>query len=139
VLLLLLYVAIGVRWNDLLKLNIGVVNWLLLAIWILMNALLCWDVRPSQDLALAVVALAGGWVFESWGTHTQLWSYFTGDKPPLWILPAWPVAALATARIAWAIESALAQRQMNFTIPYWLLMALFTISPTFAIRGVWVS
>ena len=134
--LMVLYVAIGVVWNDLLRQNLPVVNGFLIAIWITMNALLCWDVRPSQDVTLAIVALAGGWLFESWGTHTQLWWYFTGEKPPLWILPAWPVAALATARIAYALEAALAQRQMNFVIPYCLLMAAFAGS---MIRFLWPS
>jgi hypothetical protein len=39
-------------------------------------------------------------VIESWGTHTGLWRYFTDERPPLWILPAWPIAALAIDRLA---------------------------------------
>lgn len=129
-------VAVTIVWNDLFRANLGVVNWFLIAIWVFMIALLSWDVRPAQDLALAVVALACGFGFEWWGTHTQLWSYFTGESPPVWILPAWPVAALATARFAFGLEWVLSRRPMNWSVPYWLLMALFMAG---MIRFLWPS
>ena len=122
-----LYVTIPLVWKDLASQNLQVVNWFLIAIWIFMSALLCWDVRPAQDLALAVVALAGGVLFEGWGTHTNLWWYFTGEKPPLWILPAWPVAALATARIASLVDRALLGRAVNWKAVYWLFTAVFIV------------
>lgn len=53
-----------------------------------------------RDLPLALVGLVGGGLIEAWGTRTALWTYFTHETPPLFILPAWPMAALATARVA---------------------------------------
>jgi hypothetical protein len=125
-LLVIVYITVGALWNDLLRQNLGVINWYLVAIWVTMNALLCWDVRPTQDIALALVGLVGGLGFEWWGTNTQLWSYFTAQKPPVWILPAWPVAALATARVAFALERVLSLRKANWQILYWVSMATFT-------------
>ncbi len=93
--MILVGTAVGCRWGDLLRQNAEDINWLLLATWAAMTALLCWEVQPVRDMALGSVALAGGLGFEWWGTHTGLWAYFTGEKPPAWILPAWPVAALA--------------------------------------------
>ena len=31
--------------------------------------------------------------------QVHLWQYYTGEPPPLWIIPAWPVAQLAINRI----------------------------------------
>jgi hypothetical protein len=38
-------------------------------------------------------------VIESWGTQTHLWNYFTLERPPLWIIPAWPIASLSIDRL----------------------------------------
>ena len=45
------------------------------------------------------VGLMGGLVIESWGTQTGLWTYYTLERPPLWIIPAWPIASLAIDRM----------------------------------------
>ena len=50
-----LWVVIPLIWNDLYRANLHVINWFPIAIWIFMTALLCWDVRPARDLALAVL------------------------------------------------------------------------------------
>lgn len=72
---------------------------LLWGCWLGMLGLAAW--RASRtDLPLAFVALVGGALIESWGTRSGLWAYFTGEMPPLFILPAWPMAALATDRVA---------------------------------------
>jgi hypothetical protein len=132
--MVILYVTIPWIWNDLARQNLRVVNWFLIAIWLFMTALLCWDVRPTQDLALAVVALAGGAMFEGWGTNTGLWWYFTGEKPPLWILPAWPVAALATARIVFAFDRILIRWNLPWKALYWIFVAVFALGMARFIR-----
>jgi len=129
-----LYAAISIVWSDLARQNLQVVNWFLILIWVFMSALLCWDVRPAQEIALAVVALAGGALFEGWGTRTGLWWYFTGERPPLWILPAWPVAALATARIVFLFDRILIRRRLNWKALYWLFAALFALGMARFIR-----
>lgn len=72
---------------------------LLWACWLTMLGLAAWQ-ASRRDLPLAFVALCGGALIETWGTRSGLWAYFTGETPPLFILPAWPMAALATDRIA---------------------------------------
>lgn len=77
---------------------------LLVVCWVLMAVLMAHRVDPVRDGRLALVAFAGGAFIESWGTRSGLWTYFTHEQPPLFILPAWPAAALATERIAHATE-----------------------------------
>jgi len=124
-LLLAVGLAVGFGWADLLRPNLGDINWLFLGIWAGMTALLCWKVQPARDAALAAVALAGGFGFEWWGTHAHLWRYFTGETPPAWILPAWPVAALAAARLALALERLGSNWRIHWPIAYWPLMLCF--------------
>jgi hypothetical protein len=82
-------------------------DFLLPAIWWFMSVLLCWRIVPERDLSRAFVGFVGGLLIESWGTVTVLWHYYTAERPPLWILPAWPVAALAIDRIAYFLDKAL--------------------------------
>lgn len=95
--------AVGYHWNDLLDAN-GQLDLLLLGIWLVMAACITWNVSPRRDLALLLVGLCGGFVIEWWGTTTGLWRYFTNERPPLWILPAWPIAALSTDRLGTLLE-----------------------------------
>jgi hypothetical protein len=55
------------------------------------------DVRT--DWVILLVGLGGGLVIETWGTQTQLWTYYTLERPPLWIIPAWPIASLSIDRL----------------------------------------
>ena len=98
-LLVSLCVTVGYSHRDLLDAN-GEMDWLLAFTWLAMAALLTWNVVPRRDLLLFAVGAAGGAVIEWWGTNTRLWSYFTAERPPLWILPAWPIAALSIDRLA---------------------------------------
>lgn len=122
-----LWVGIPVLWNDLYQSNLHVIDWFLIAILAFMCAVLLWDVRPAQDLVLAFLGSAGGFLFEAMGTHTGLWTYFTGEKPPLWVLPAWPVAALATARIASVLDRFLMGRAVNWKVLYWMFVLAFVV------------
>ena len=53
----------------------------------------------KKDLPIVFVGLVGGLVIESWGTQTELWVYYTFERPPLWIIPAWPIASLSIDRL----------------------------------------
>lgn len=55
---------------------------------------------PRRDAELALVTGACGFVAEWWGTRLGLWGYYTGERPPLWIVPAWSVGALLVDRLA---------------------------------------
>jgi hypothetical protein len=80
-------------------------DWLLIGVFAGMSLLIMVGADARSDVPLAFVGLAGGWIIESWGTRTELWSYYTLEKPPLWILPAWPIAALSIDRLARLLES----------------------------------
>ena len=53
----------------------------------------------KKDIPIILVGFAGGMVIESWGTQTNLWFYYTYERPPLWIISAWPIASLAIDRL----------------------------------------
>jgi hypothetical protein len=105
------------------------------------------------------VGIFGGLAIESWGTQTNLWHYYTAERPPLWIIPAWPIASLSIDRITrllnYGLKSlqtferapiqsreTLRQAQGNaldsvFKVLYWLTFAIFLalmlvfVAPTF--------
>ncbi len=91
--------ASGIVWRDYISFAWADFDPLLVFCWVLMLALAAWRFSIKRDLPLAFVALVGGAMIETWGTRSALWTYFTHETPPLFILPAWPMAALATERI----------------------------------------
>ena len=93
----------GVTWREYVSLTWADFDPLLVACWLGMVALAAFRFSPRRDLPLAAVAFVGGAMIETWGTRSGLWTYFTHECPPLFILPAWPVAALATERLGWAV------------------------------------
>lgn len=141
VLLVSVAAAVGYHWSDLLDAN-GQMDWLLAGIWLWLAVLVCWDVRPRQDAWLVLAGLAGGAVIETWGTQTGLWRYFTDERPPLWILPAWPVAALAIDRqarwlLGWLPEALSPAARRSFARAYWLLTGTFVLAMAWFIRPAW--
>lgn len=56
--------------------------------------------NPAHDLAVLVIASAAGFAAEAWGTRLGLWTYYTWERPPLWIVPAWPLGAALVERVA---------------------------------------
>ena len=74
-------------------------DWLLLGIFFVMTLLIMSQADLRTDAKIVFVGLVGGLVIESWGTQTNLWFYYTAERPPLWIIPAWPIASLAINRI----------------------------------------
>ena len=75
-------------------------DWLLISIFLFMSAAIMINADIRKDWLLILVGLAGGFAIESWGTNTELWAYYTGERPPLWIIPAWPIAAVSIERMA---------------------------------------
>ena len=63
------------------------------------------------DGLIVLVATVGGLVIEAWGTQTNLWFYYTSERPPLWIIPAWPIATLSIDRITAHAELFSAERK----------------------------
>lgn len=75
------------------------VDLLLIGIFAALSLLITAGADLRADARIIAVGLAGGLVIESWGTQTALWTYYTFERPPLWILPAWPLASLAIDRL----------------------------------------
>lgn len=101
-------------------------DWLLLGVFAAMSLLVMAGADLKSDTLTALVGLAGGLVIESWGTQTQLWTYYTLERPPLWILPAWPVATLAIGRFA-ALLGRVSRRVERrwFVAAYGLMLGVF--------------
>src|SRR5512138_2280652 len=122
------------------------IDWLLLGIFGFMSITIIARANLKTDLLLIFVGVCGGLAIESWGTQTNLWHYYTAERPPLWIIPAWPIASLSIDRITrfldWAIEK-ITQRfkfiihpstfitLYCLTITIFLSLMLIFVSPTF--------
>ncbi len=102
------------------------IDWLLLGIFGFMSLTIMSHANLKVDLLILLVGLGGGLVIESWGTQTNLWTYYTAERPPLWIIPAWPIASLSIDRITRALRWVTAQwRDANFRAIYWPTMLAF--------------
>jgi hypothetical protein len=98
----------------------GQVDWLLLGIFAVMSLLIMAGADLRADLWIVLVGFAGGLTIESWGTQTSLWTYFTQERPPLWIIPAWPIASLAIDRLCRILLCLLPERTPKaFRHLYW--------------------
>jgi hypothetical protein len=74
-------------------------DWLLLGIFTFMSLSIMARPNIKTDTWVILIGLCGGLVIEGWGTQTRLWTYFTQERPPLWIIPAWPIASLTIDRV----------------------------------------
>ena len=72
---------------------------LLLGIFGFMSITIISRANIKTDALIIFVGLFGGLAIETWGTQTNLWHYYTAERPPLWIIPAWPIASLSIDRI----------------------------------------
>jgi hypothetical protein len=89
------------------------------------------------DALILFVGLAGGLVIESWGTQAELWTYYTRERPPLWIIPAWPIASLSIDRLTRLLNHLLPRTNLHYLIPntrpspdafsilYWIVFPTF--------------
>jgi hypothetical protein len=106
------------------------IDWLLLSIFAAMSLLIMASADLKADVHIVLVGLAGGLVIESWGTQTELWNYYTLERPPLWIIPAWPIASLSIDRLTRLLQrlvqrAAPTLRPTVFPSLYWVLFPAF--------------
>jgi hypothetical protein len=129
-------------------------DWLLLGIFGFMSLTIISRANLKTDLLIIFVGICGGLAIESWGTQTNLWHYYTAERPPLWIIPAWPIASLSIDRItrflSWIVKRMGSRIKSTilhslFTVLYWLtftsflsLMLVF-VAPTFDKSYTWLS
>ena len=143
------------------------IDWLLIAIFAFMSITIIARADLKTDLLIIFVGICGGLAIESWGTQTNLWFYYTDERPPLWIIPAWPIASLSIDRISkfldWLIRRFTTESTgpteifrgsfsghsvssaVIFKVLYWLTFASFIsfmlifIAPTFDKSFTWFS
>lgn len=119
------YLCVALVWNQYIDLSRGM-DWLLAGIWAYMTAVLAWNISPRRDVLRVAVGFMGGLLIEAWGTWTSLWTYFTVERPPLWILPAWPVAALAIDRMAQVLDAGWPRQGARLS--WWVLLPAFVVA-----------
>lgn len=131
------------------------IDWLLIGIFTFMSITIIARANLKTDLLIIFVGICGGLAIESWGTQTNLWFYYTDERPPLWIIPAWPIASLSIDRITRVLDFGLQRLQSLVQsreslesvvrILYWLIFAAFMIlmlifvAPTFDKSYTWLS
>jgi hypothetical protein len=89
-------------------------DWLLLGIFLFMSIAIVSRADLRLDSVTILVAALGGLVIESWGTQTNLWHYYTAERPPLWIIPAWPIATLTINRIVLVLDVLFKNKNAQF-------------------------
>ena len=102
-------------------------DWLLFGIFGFMSVMIMAGADLRRDALIVFVGACGGLVIESWGTQTALWTYYTLERPPLWIVPAWPVASLAIDRLYRLLGHWLPPQPQPgaFVGLYWLVFSSF--------------
>lgn len=125
-------------------------DWLLVGIFLSMSLLIMSGADLKADSWIVFVGMIGGLVIESWGTQTEIWWYYTAERPPAWIIPAWPIASLSIDRLVRlfrrGIQTGKAPRQNKqypqaakirippriMTLIYWLVfLSAFTLMLAF--------
>jgi hypothetical protein len=127
------------------------IDWLLIGIFGFMSLTVIVRADLKTDLLIIFVGICGGLAIESWGTQTSLWFYYTDERPPLWIIPAWPIASLSIDRITRELDFFTTkftkehEGRSIYKVLYWLifvsflsLMLVFT-APTFDKSFTWFA
>jgi len=111
------------------------IDWLLLGIFAVMSLLIMAGPNLKTDALIVLVGMCGGLAIETWGTHTRLWSYFTFERPPLWIIPAWPIASLSIDRMVRMLQVLAAPLPARlYNRLYWIIFPGFFV---FMLYFVW--
>ena len=101
-------------------------DWLLIGIFLFMSLTIVAKADLRRDAKIVLIGMLGGLAIESWGTQTNLWFYYTQERPPLWIIPAWPIASLSIDRLTRFLNRRLPKTQERFyQAAYWLTFAAF--------------
>jgi len=112
-------------------------DWLLIGIFAFISLAIMARPNLKTDLWIILIGICGGLVIEGWGTQTRLWAYFTQERPPLWIIPAWPIASLTIDRMVRLINRWIPKYPSNLIKPgfyacflcFYILM-FFYVRPT---------
>jgi hypothetical protein len=101
-------------------------DWLLIGNFLFMSIMIMASANIKTDLPILLIGLVGGLAIEGWGTQTELWTYYTNERPPLWIIPAWPIASLSIDRLFRILQVISKQApEKIFKWVYWIIFPLF--------------
>ena len=104
------------------------IDWLLIGLFLFMLIMILCGANLRRDLLIVLVASIGGFVIESWGTNTNIWIYFSRERPPVWIIPAWPIATLAIDRLVRILRIRISEDwEDTLRISYWVIFPLFLV------------
>jgi hypothetical protein len=132
-------VVIGVAWWPLLKEYLAYfdlnrplwtqIDWLLLGNFLAMSLLIMAGADLKTDIFIILIGLGGGLAIEGWGTQTELWVYYTVERPPLWIIPAWPIANLSIERLVRLLQRRIPDTWSPkvFVGLYWIIFPAFYV------------
>jgi hypothetical protein len=129
-------IVIGVVWWPLLNQQLAFfdwdrpilpqIDWLLFGNFLAMSFLIMAHPDLKVDALIILVGLGGGLAIEGWGTQTNLWHYYTAERPPLWIIPAWPIASLSIDRLVRLLQRRGPQgSRRGFATLYWIIFPAF--------------
>ena len=127
------------------------IDWLLLGIFGFMSITIISQANLKRDFLIIFVGICGGLAIESWGTQTNLWHYYTAERPPLWIIPAWPIASLSIDRITRGLSflttkvtkehegARIFKALYLLTFGFFLELMLVFVAPTFDKSFTWLA
>jgi len=102
------------------------IDWLLVGNFLFMTIMIMANASIKQDLPILMIGLVGGLAIEGWGTQTELWTYYTNERPPLWIIPAWPIASLSIDRLYRLLRLGTQKvPDKIFNLLYWTVLPAF--------------
>jgi hypothetical protein len=111
------------------------IDWLLIGNFLFMSIMIMANANLRNDLPILMIGMVGGLAIEGWGTQTELWTYYTFERPPLWIIPAWPIASLSIDRLYRLLH--LSSQLVSDKIFRWLYWATFPTFYALMIVFVW--
>jgi hypothetical protein len=104
------------------------IDYLLIGIFLVMSILIMAGADLKTDSWIVFVGLCGGLAIEGWGTQTNIWTYYTLERPPLWIIPAWPIASLSIDRLVRFLRVLDRGVPLRFyKVIYWVVFPLFYV------------
>ncbi len=121
-------------------------DWLLIGIFMVMSLLIMAGADFKKDIWIILVGLGGGLMIEAWGTQTNIWTYYTHERPPLWIIPAWPIASLSIDRLVSILNLIkIGENPRFFRFFYWIIfisfvfLMIYYVYPTFDKPLTWIA
>jgi len=105
------------------------IDWLLVGVFFFMTAVCVFTIDLRKNTLIVLIAALGGLCIEGWGTQTNIWYYYTKERPPLWIIPAWATSGLTIDTLA----RMAAPHLFRFVPRRWFMAAAWPLFGTFLV------